>query len=210
VRPAVLLGLTCINVAAAGVGVYSLQAERPAVTPDETARAASAPVVVRAEPAAGPQIADRDIEYAALVSEVFNLRGEVEALRAELGNMVASTRSDAADEPDVPGGSAYTAPPAPPDPAQSPAEAFLQASGSGEGLENISTAFMGQAAELVSSSCQGDTCRVSYTLDGNTPAEQRIATLAMSRAIADSVGANVDMVFAREGGESVVYVRRVN
>ncbi|MEP5766098.1 MAG: hypothetical protein ABJ308_15985 [Halieaceae bacterium] len=196
--------------------LYSANSPEPSGEPDMIGPPPAEQLVVVDEVASGSTIADdsgitdRDIHFAALVSEVFNLRGEVEALSSEL--RLARSASD--------GGTGTNRPPSEATPtavqeAPTPSaqDEFLVASGNGDGLENISTAFVGAAAEgteLVSSSCQGNMCRVSYQLDDTNPGLRQRAVAALTSRIEENIGADVDMIFAREGGESVIYVKLVN
>ncbi len=153
-----------------------------------------------------PAEAGTDIRLATLMAEVFNLRGEVDALRAELQRAdSAGDRATTASSAAASTASDLAAP------ELSDQEEFLVAVGDGSGLENIGTAFAGaDGVELGSSMCQGNMCRVSYQVDAATPGQHREALTALTRQIAESVGADVDMVFANEAGESVIYVKRVN
>ena len=85
-------------------------------------------------------------------------------------------------------------------------EEFTVATGRGDGLENIwRTAFTATNA-LRFIELPGKR-NVGFDMPAIEPAEQLDAMEQLSSGIATSVGGNVDMVFAEEGGERVVTSR---
>ncbi len=151
-------------------------------------------------------------DEAAFVADMINLSGDVDALRAELAQLREERRQAQSLSSAGSGRSSSNVnSPAVSQAVRSVADEFLVAEGNGEGLENLDLVFQNQmlrSVNLLSTSCQGNMCRLSYDApNGNLGANFQSAGV-LSRLIAKNVGGPVDIMFENESGETVLYVKQ--